>query len=243
MTGLLLLEIRKRWESLKWPALGVLLLALALAVATGLLTPAGGSEADPTPPAAVNALHTPLMLLLHVIWLYPLADAVWRFYADLAGRHAPLDVGAAKPAWMKVLAKVLVSLAFFMVSTWVAVGIQAVRTLVSPRTAGGVVGWELFTFEPLGLVQILTYGLVALAAIAAFRVLRHRTPLAAPLAVVGGAGTIWALGLLTSGVDAAGRGYTPIADRLVPGGSWIVPIAIAGLAFAASSWLYDRVDG
>lgn len=233
MTGLLWYEARKRWESLKWPALGVLGVVLVLTVITGFMDPTSEGDFGPRPGVA-GVLLGVLNPLLAVVWLYPLLDAVWRFHTDLAGRHAPLEVGIARPGWQKVLAKLLVSVALFVLSTWAVGLVQAVKALAT-RGAGDI-QWWVFLIEPLGLLQIVVLGLVLLACTAGYHVLKHRTRWAAPLMLVVFVGFVWLQGMV-----ATGFGTKPPEESV--GALWIVAALVSGvLAFLVAGRLYDRVE-
>lgn len=239
MTGLFALEFRKRYESLKWPALGLVLLTLALAAVAGLTATAEVAPGEPTGRAGSGVLFWALQVLSGFIWFYPLADAVWRFHADLAGRHAPLELGIARPAWQKVLAKVTASLVLFLLSSLVVVLIGfvrlwAVRQLPDAAEAGPP--------ELLGMLAMGALGLVLLACAAGYHALKHRTRWAAPAAIATFVGIVWLLMTAISSVDDAGNTFTPLADRLLPFGSLVVSATVAVVGFAAASWLYDRAE-
>ncbi len=238
MITLIGFECRKRWESLKWPALGVIALAVVLAILAGFSARAGIGASGPRDAGPGGPWQRLFPLVSQAIWLYPLLDAGWRFFTDLGGRHAPLEAGFARPAWARVLAKVIVSYGLFLLSTWLVLAITALRSLIAGGRAEAAGGLEAWVPEPAGVAYLIAFGLVLFACIAAYHLLKYRTRWAAPLPIAVLVAYGWASGVVQNWFAWVVRGDEGMIERFVLLMSVLVMVA----AFAAASRWVSRAE-
>ena len=113
MITLIGFECRKRWESLKWPALGVIALAVVLAILAGFSARAGIGASGPRDAGPGVPWQRLFPLVSQAIWLYPLLDAGWATEIRQAGLWVGVDVqpslGTAKEICYRLMERAVLA--------------------------------------------------------------------------------------------------------------------------------------
>lgn len=231
MMWLIGFELRKRWESLKWPALYTVLAIIGLGAVAAIVAP------PDYPDVGRQSLTMSIMVILstigNLLLYFPLIDAAVRFVGDLRGRHAPLELGAALPTWQKVAAKVTASLALHL-AAWIVPGLllTVIHNLAS-REHSPVMS---VLPQPSGVAQTAAVLLLILLAVSTHAALRNRTRLAGPAAAALGLVPVIVFGL-------AWPMFAPLEGPMwfLTGTTlWIVIAATAVTGFLGSVLLLDH---
>lgn len=232
MMWLIGFELRKRWESLKWPALYTALAMIGLGAVAVAFAPS--DYADVPRQSLTMSIMVALATIGNLLIYFPLADAAVRFAGDFRGRHAALELGGARPTWQKVVAKVVASLALYLIA-WIVPGLplNAIHGLAS-RDHSPV---QYALPQLSGVAQTAAVLLLILLAVSVHAALRNRTRLAGPAAVAIGLTPVFLFGLAWPMLAPLGGPVWFLTGSAL----WIAAGATAVIGFLGSVLLLDHL--
>ena len=230
MIWLIGMELRKRWESLKWPGLALLLVLSGLVLLAVLLAPDDFAEL-PSRASGTVAIMAMVSVIVTVMGYYPYVDAAWRFANDFRGRHAPLEFGSAVPTWKKLVAKLIASVTLYLIVIY-ATGFLMVLpgVLLNDRAA-------IFALRSPLVAQAAATVLVTYLAVSIYLSLVNRTRWAGIVAVLVGVSPVFLFDMawFLYSLDLGGMPwYFDETTR------WVITGAAAAVGFIGSLVLLDH---